>query len=239
MIQNDWLVVNIKNATKWVHGGGIIQKSKLIPGCWDQPYLGVKFLEHMLDAHTDKLKTIPLRTEISLGKFEGKTLFDLVEYGAALHEYSCDVVVYLKRELERVIEYPVLIAIDDYNSLYNYNQRFREPESTHFFPRKLRNRDLTLTRIFMDSHLDPKLVNGTMIGAVSREPSYRHFEPEEHKNSDWIEVQPFSEYETSKVFQHYERTGYVLAQTSSGTREVVRQLTSGQGHEIWRWCKAL
>lgn len=211
----------------------------MLPGCWDQPYLGVKFLEHMLDAHTEQLKKIPLRTDISLGKFEGSTLFDLVEYGAALHEYACDVVVLFKKELERVIEYPVLIAIDDYNSMYNYNQRFRDPECTHFLPRKLRNRNLTLTRIFMDSHLDPKLVNGTMIGAVSREPSYRHFEPEEHKNEDWIEVPAFSDYETAKVFEHYERTGYVMTRTSSGTREVVRQLTSGQGHEIWKWCKAL
>lgn len=36
--KSDWLVINIRNATKWVHSGGIIQKSQLIEDCWDQPY---------------------------------------------------------------------------------------------------------------------------------------------------------------------------------------------------------
>jgi hypothetical protein len=47
-VEAGWLVVNIKNGTKWVHSGGPLTKSKLLPGCWDQPHLGVKFLGHML-----------------------------------------------------------------------------------------------------------------------------------------------------------------------------------------------
>lgn len=234
-----WLVVNIKNGTKWVHSGGPITKSKLLEGCWDQPHLGVKFLGHMLDAHSDKLKEIPLRTQFTLGQFQGKTLFDLVEYGAALHEYACDTVYHFKKELERVIEYPVLIAIDDYNSLYNYNQRFREPETKRFKPRKLRNKHLTLSRVFMDCHESHGLINGTFVGALCRETSYRHFPIETHKNEDWIEVPGFTPYETQKMFQHYERTKYVYAETSEETRNVICQLCDGRPQEMWKYARAL
>eukprot|EP01126_Amoeba_proteus_P035143 TRINITY_DN3531_c0_g2_i9.p1 TRINITY_DN3531_c0_g2~~TRINITY_DN3531_c0_g2_i9.p1 ORF type:complete len:535 (-),score=115.84 TRINITY_DN3531_c0_g2_i9:205-1809(-) len=243
--KSGWLVINIKNATKWAHSGLILNKSRTFPGCWDQPFLGSKFLEHMLDAHTDKLKVIPLRTEFVLGKFSGKTLYDLVEYGAALQEYSCEVVYRFKKELERVLEFPVLIAIDDYNSLYNYNQAYRDPECTHWLPRKLRNENLTLCRIFKDCHVDHRLVNGTMIGALSREASYRHFrapvgpEDEENARSSWILVDGLDKQETDRMFDHYERTGYVLAKTTGGTREVMRQLTNGNPAEIWRWCRSI
>lgn len=38
-------------------------------------------LSYFLEAHADKLRTIPLRTAPKAGNFEGKTLYDLVEYG--------------------------------------------------------------------------------------------------------------------------------------------------------------
>jgi len=242
--KSGWLVVNIKNATKWAHSGGQIVKSKRGDGLWDQPYLGVKFLGHMLDSHADKLKQIPIRTDISgLGKFEGKTLFDLVEFGAALHEFSCDVIVIFKKELQRVIEFPVLIAIDDYNSLYNYSQAYRDPDpifdGTKFAPPKLKNSKLTLCRIFMDSHIDPKLANGTFVGAVSREVSYRNFPIEVNKGPEWIEVPPYSIYETNQVYKHYERSGYIASKISTGTRQVLHQLYSGRGAELFKWANFL
>lgn len=46
--------------------------------------LAVSMLTYFLDAHADKLKTIPLRTNPQVGKFEGKSLFDLVEYGSLI-----------------------------------------------------------------------------------------------------------------------------------------------------------
>lgn len=48
-------------------------------------------LNYFMDAHADKLRTIPLRTKFDLINFDGSTLYDLVEYGASLHEYACTV----------------------------------------------------------------------------------------------------------------------------------------------------
>ena len=37
--KNGWIVFNVKSARKWVSSGGIIEKSKVMPGHWDQPYV--------------------------------------------------------------------------------------------------------------------------------------------------------------------------------------------------------
>eukprot|EP01124_Arcella_intermedia_P022868 TRINITY_DN3501_c0_g1_i1.p1 TRINITY_DN3501_c0_g1~~TRINITY_DN3501_c0_g1_i1.p1 ORF type:complete len:529 (+),score=141.46 TRINITY_DN3501_c0_g1_i1:553-2139(+) len=241
--KNNWLVINIKSGLKWVHSLGTIQKSKILPGCWDQPYLGVRFLSTILDAHSDKLKQIPLKTHFSLGKFNGKTLYDLCEYGAALHELSCEAVVHLRNELQRVIEFPVLITIDDYNILYNYNQVYRDPECKRFKPRKLRNRYLTLTHAFLDIHHNPKLINGAFVGATSCEFPFRHFPVPTNANPDkqceWLTVPPFSIKETLTVFDHYEKTSFVAAKTSHSTREIIHQLCDGRGNEMAKYCRSL
>lgn len=167
--RNNWLVFNIKSGLLWIAGGSMLEKSTVFENCWDQPKVAVSMLSYFMDAHQDKLKEIKCRTEFTVGSFDStedkyfffcvyafadaRTLFDLVEYGAALNEYASTVVYHLKKELERVIEYPVLIAIDDYNELYSYSQVYRNPDSQRFKPEKLRNRDLTLTRLFMDSHM--------------------------------------------------------------------------------------
>lgn len=56
---------------------------------------------------------------------------------------------------------------------------------------------------------------------------------------DWIEVPGFTPYETQKLFAHYERTKYVMAETSEETRNVICQLCDGRPHEMWKWAKSL
>ena len=52
-------------------------------------------LTYLMDAHSDKLKNIPLRTQVNIDRFTGKTLFDLVEYGAGLHEFAAPALVHV------------------------------------------------------------------------------------------------------------------------------------------------
>lgn len=193
-----------------------------------------------MDVHHDKLKNIPLRTKFRLKNFEGKNLYDLVEYGSALHELSCEVVYHLRNEVQRVLEYPVLIAVDDYNSLYNYNQTFREPETERFKPRKLLNRNLTLTRAFIDLHKENNMANGVFIGALSGEITYRHFGPlQDSEHCEWYNIPPYSLEETLKVMEHYKRTQFIMNELNLGTTEVIHQLCSGRGKDIFKYALSL
>lgn len=89
----------------------------------------------------------------------------------------------------------------------------------------------------MDLHKDPKLVNGTFIGAISQELTLRHFdlEAERGDNPDWIEVKPYSPQELHRAMEHYKRTKTIFAPTSSGTHEVLHQLTNGNPSQLQKW----
>jgi len=130
--------------------------------------------------------------------------------------------------------------VDDYNSLYNYNQAFREPETTHFKPRKLRNSYLTLTRIFLDLHKKCDMVNGTFIGALTSDTTYRHFsEMTDSELCEWYKIPPYTIDETIKVIEHYERTKLILIDVSNGTREIIHQICSGRGKDIAKYCSSI
>jgi hypothetical protein len=65
--------------------------------------------------------------------------------------------------------FPVLIAIDDYNDLWNPNLNFRNPESRRYVPEPLMTRELALASLFFNAHTDHKLV---ISFALSPPPSY-------------------------------------------------------------------
>lgn len=66
----------------------------------------------------------------------------------------------------------------------------------------------------MGCHADPKLINGTFIGAISMQLTLRHFNLELERNPDWIEVQPYTFEELTRVMNHYKRTKAIMAGTS-------------------------
>jgi len=187
------------------------------------------------------LKNIKLKTNIQLPKFEGFTLFDLVEFGAAIHEISTTVIWHLVEELKRVYEYPVLVAIDDYSVLYNYNQAYRDPDSKAFMPKKLQNQYLTICMALKDFHLQNPLINGNVLLSTTYETTMRHFDlkkrltPKAH-----LMVTPIlSEYEFNKIMNHWQRTKFVMADTTRETRKIMLALAGGRGFDLSRFCHSL
>lgn len=67
----------------------------------------------------------------------------------------------------------------------------------------------------------------------------RHFDLDSNLTRDSIEVKPYDVYEINKVFEHYERLKVIYAKTTYNTRSAIHQLTSGLGHEVWKWTKGL
>jgi len=235
--KSGWIVLFIKNGGYWVHDGGYITKSKLMDGCWNQPLLASVSLERIIKAHGVQLSKIPIRNKFILPNFDGKTLLDLAEYGSTMLEFATDAFVYLKNELSRTYEYPVLIAIDNYNALYNYNQEFRDPESKKYKKEKLHNSKLALTKIFLDSHIDPHLVNGTFVGSLTGSITRRHFDNIEVKSN--YEVPQYNMEEMKMAFHHYKQTGYIVSEITPATREVIFRLCDGLPSELWKFCRTI
>jgi len=132
--KSNWFVVYIPDGEKWVNFGDYIEKSpESTPerSLWDQPQLAYKFFNDLLDAHGDKLKLISIKTKyaphihrvdlasrsthslihsfilyrFTIGKLQAKTLFDLVEFGAALIQFSSQAFLHFRDELYRITEY--------------------------------------------------------------------------------------------------------------------------------------
>jgi Mitochondrial ribosomal death-associated protein 3 len=61
---------------------------------------------------------------------EGKTLEDLIQFGLAAEPVATEVFVRLYEELTRVVDFPVLIAVDEYNALFG-KTIFGDPEKIH------------------------------------------------------------------------------------------------------------
>jgi type II secretory pathway pseudopilin PulG len=238
--RSGWLVVYIK-AHELFNTPGYLEKSKLIPNKWDAPVTSVMFLNHIFDAHADKLKQIRLKNEIRLPKFKGTTLFDLVEYGAALEQYAADACVYFRNELSRVIEFPVLIAIDDYNVMWNRSLVFDNPESRRYIPEPLMTSDLTLASLFFNAHSDHKLANGTFVGATTENFVTRnmHIALLNQPGKEWLFVPPYTREEFETVMNHYKHTSWVLTDFPQSMRDYLYQLSAGFPRDLWKYTRTM
>jgi small subunit ribosomal protein S29 len=163
-----WLVIYVPSGYELINGGSYLDRSeerKEEYCSWEQPPLQYIFLNKLLDAHADKLKKIPLKTKVSLPKFTGTTLFELVEYGSVLIQYTSAVWSLLRNELALVTEFPVLLAVDEYNAVYNPSVSFRNPDSSKYLKEPMNPRQFTTAELFIDAHNGPKLAYGTFAGA--------------------------------------------------------------------------
>ncbi|KAK8791162.1 hypothetical protein WA158_005793 [Blastocystis sp. Blastoise] len=131
---NNWLTWKI-NARDITHNDVyILPMSRREGHFFAQPELSSKLLNDLLVDNKDKLKSLPLRDlyedkyfweksklgkMIKDGSYKSMSLADLVDYGINNNRDSYEVIMYVRRELAKVYEYPVCICIDDYNFLHD------------------------------------------------------------------------------------------------------------------------
>lgn len=132
--ENEWLVLYIPHARSWCFDAPYVVPSQYNEGKFDIDAYGVALLEKFYHCHAEQLGKIPLHGNYgdryypeSLGAKpkEGVsvdrsslTLRDLVANGIQDEDLACAAVVDLRAELAHVAEFPVLIAIDEYNSWF-------------------------------------------------------------------------------------------------------------------------
>ena len=243
--RSGWLVVTIPDGAAALADGVYISKNSA-ENSWDQPKFFVKFFGQLLTAHHDKLKQIPMKSKVNIGKFSPKTLFDLVEYGSVLEAQSAQCFSIFRSEIRRVTEFPVLLAFDSYNVLYNASNAWKNPESTSYYKDPLDPSDLSLGRMFYDAHVNHKLAYGTFIGALTESEPVRRFVEDSSsahplEAPKYLEVTPYSVPEFTTVMEHYKHKNWVRTDMSSGSSSelYIYQLTSGFAEAIWSYTKKL
>mmetsp|Transcript_7474 Transcript_7474/g.13004 ORF Transcript_7474/g.13004 Transcript_7474/m.13004 type:complete len:446 (+) Transcript_7474:172-1509(+) len=126
---SDWLTMYAPDAREWVTpkgagtrgtGTGVpIVPSQLREGFFGQPNGSKAMLQHLKNIHGQKLKDLPKRLEYNHNAYDGdSTLMSIVERGLKSAVFASDALYDLRLEFGKVTEFPVLIAIDQVNSLY-------------------------------------------------------------------------------------------------------------------------
>jgi hypothetical protein len=107
----------------------------------------------------------------SFSRTSTSTLYDLAEYGTSDFRYACDATYHLRRELNLVTEYPVLLAIDDVNCLWDHAVYLLDPDWIGFRPHFIWPHKLTLANLVRNLH-DTGLVRTRLRVAPQRTGSH-------------------------------------------------------------------
>eukprot|EP01090_Pellita_catalonica_P015648 TRINITY_DN4271_c0_g1_i2.p1 TRINITY_DN4271_c0_g1~~TRINITY_DN4271_c0_g1_i2.p1 ORF type:complete len:633 (-),score=130.07 TRINITY_DN4271_c0_g1_i2:555-2429(-) len=177
---------------------------------------------------------------------DGITLADLVAYGLENPRYTSEVLKLFFRELNLVTEFPVLVAVDDYNYIFG-DSGFADPEG--LTSSGLYHRPLPSKRILLGHLLSPEslqLNNGNKIFAFTGDRFSRvKLQKAETALRDQEEgvqvsyVQNFNLVENALFMEALNRIGYTRHPYSAGTRKYVQLLTQGNARELmaltWQW----
>jgi hypothetical protein len=119
---------------------------------WDSPDAAAEMLDHMVAAHADKLREMPVTaaSEGVAGRPEGcDNLLQLCEKGAeSMFEHATGAVVALRAELGATTQFPVLVAVDGLNALFA-DSAFKEGNASDLTrTRQIHSSELRLARAF-------------------------------------------------------------------------------------------
>ncbi|CAM9200472.1 unnamed protein product, partial [Ectocarpus fasciculatus] len=112
-----WIVLFVPDGRNLVQKGIYCQPSPVLEELYDLP--SMKRLKTLREAHGDQLKNITIKDPEVLGRHEGaKTLLDVMDMGLADQEHAGTAHYDVMRELLATTEAKVMLAIDEYNELF-------------------------------------------------------------------------------------------------------------------------
>ncbi|KAF0699756.1 Aste57867_9683 [Aphanomyces stellatus] len=132
--ENGWIVLHVPHAREWVNDAPYVTKSAHIEGKFDIDVVGMDILKQLIECHGEQLATLSVRGDYGAHYYprsfakkpkseseydkSSLTLLDICENGLKDDLLTCKAVLDLKAELAQVTEFPVLIAIDEYNTWF-------------------------------------------------------------------------------------------------------------------------
>ncbi|GMF26641.1 unnamed protein product [Phytophthora lilii] len=194
-------------------------------GKFDIDVYGVDLLEKFLHCHGEQLRSIPARGNYGgryypTDKYDAKpknaadykdaalTVRDIVVGGIRDEELACQAVCDLKAELAQTTEFPVLIAIDDYNTwfqktVFGYEGQDVEPDDISVIAAL---KDIG-AKGFDESR---KLKNGLFVAAVTENfPTKVHFKQQVDYRKIRTTMRTYSAEELATVVSYYNQVSFL------------------------------
>ncbi|KAG1686001.1 hypothetical protein DVH05_007302 [Phytophthora capsici] len=239
--ESNWVVLYIPNPRSWTHEAPYVMQSPYQEGKFDIDVYGVDLLQNFLHCHGEQLKSIPLRGKYAdryypTDKYESKpkdaadykdaalTLRDLVACGVRDEELACQAVCDLKEELAQTTEFPVLIAIDDYNTWF-------QPTVFGYEGKDVAADDISVIAALKDigskgydeSH---KLKNGLFIAAVTENfPTKVHFKQQVDYRKIRTTMRTYTPEELSTVVSYYNQVSFLHDKPTDSQMAYFRLMT--------------
>ncbi|OQR81663.1 hypothetical protein THRCLA_23323 [Thraustotheca clavata] len=133
--ENGWIVLFAPQVRAWCYDAPYVTKSAHIEGKFDIDVVAMDIIKQLIEFHGEQLAELLIQGDYADNKYyprsfekkpkssseynkEDLTLLDMAENGLKDDLLSCSALVDLRAELAKVTKYPVLIAIDEYNTLF-------------------------------------------------------------------------------------------------------------------------
>lgn len=222
--ESNWLTLYIPNPRSWCYEAPYVMKSPYQEDKFDIDVFGVELLEKVLQCHGEQLSTVKVRGDYgeryypaslgakpkTAGEFDPATvtLRDIVENGIKDEELACIAVIDLKAELAKVTEFPVLIAVDDYNTWF-------EKTVFGFEGKDVQPSDISVIDAFKDigaeGHIkERKLANGLFVAATTENfPSRFNFKKQVDYRPLRLTMRTYTKEELESVIEYYNQVHFL------------------------------
>lgn len=226
--ESGWIALFVPRARAWCVEAPYVMKSPYVADKFDIDVFGVELLQQLLAAHGDQLAQVKVRGDYgdryypaklgakpkTAGTFDKAelTLRDLVENGIHDEELACAAVVDLREEFAQVTEFPVLIAIDEYNTWFQ--KTVFGFEGQEVFPS-----DISVIDALKDvdaKGLKPKraLANGLFVAAVTENyPSKFDFKKQVDYRALRKTLRVYSPEELERVVAYYNEVSFLQGES--------------------------
>jgi hypothetical protein len=147
------------------------------------------------------------------------------------------VLVWLKTELALVTEVPVLVAIDNFNCLFEPSEYY-DMDSKSYKPQRLMPKQLLVPQLFCD-HRNQFMLNGTTAVAWTREGGSPARNITTDESDHVINVEPYSLPEFQSIMAEYAKAGVMSAGQNRFGVKYLHALTGANPAEIAKFAHFL
>ncbi|EFA78042.1 hypothetical protein PPL_08688 [Heterostelium album PN500] len=231
--QQGWFVFYVPSVHKFIHTGSLTPFVEN-PMLFEQHELSTHLLNQMLEVNGDLMKKIPLKTKfrIQFNNFKSspeKTLYDLVS--SSLFDCSSEVLYHFKREMDCIVEFPVLIALDGYNHFHRLSE-YGDMYDAKTFMGTLPTDRLLASHLFKPL-FNHSLSNGVVVASTTDDVSKAQILEEFKNENQLVHIPKFTLYEMRLLLNYLVEIKYLEKVPSQETVQYLWQMSSGNARDVW------